>query len=813
MRHFFITAALLCCALTLVAQHAVQGKILDENNQVLQGASIRIEGSSEGKVSNAEGEFFIDKLNDKEYVLLVDFLGYETSSIRTKPAKNILVKMRRKSYGLDEITVKSTRANERSAIAYSNVGAEDISVRNLGQDIPYLLSLTPSFVTTSDAGTGIGYTGFRIRGTDANRINVTVNGIPYNDAESHGSFFVNIPDIASSLSSVQVQRGVGTSTNGAPAFGASINMQTENKLLSPFAELSGTYGSFNTSKYTVKVGTGLLPGKFALEGRISGINSDGFVDRAFSDLKSYYFSAGYFAENTSLKFVSFGGKEKTYQAWNGVDLEMLRLNPLEYKRTYNDIGKYVDDEGNVKFYDNQTDNYTQIHYQLHWIQKLHANLHLNAALHYTDGIGYYEDYKTGRKYYEYGLEPAIVNGTTLSKTDLIRQKWLESDFYGLIFSLNYKKDKLEASFGGGMNRYLCDHTGKVIWVRHPNNFDPRKNWYFNQSTKDDANIYLKANAELIENFFATADLQYRYIYYDMNGQDDKYDGAAGTMRDITQAHDFHFFNPKFGLMYKPNSRNDIYASFSVANREPNRNNYTDAGESDRPTSERLYDLETGYRYQSSRFSASANFYYMKYKDQLILTGKISDIGEPLTSNIPDSYRMGVELIAAYKFSDLLRWNGNMTVSRNKILNFTEEVENYAADWSDLPPWVNHFEKTDIAYSPSIIANSIFTFSYNNFQADIYSTYVGKQYIDNTGNDTRSINPYFVNNLSLSYSHPLKKYLKSIDIQVLINNIFNVEYETNGYVWWTYYLDGQRMNELRHFPQAGTNFLISTTFKF
>ena len=812
MRQFFITFAILLSSTIAFGQHTIRGKVLDENGEALAGSSVILEEISQGKTTGNSGTFIFENLNTDRHTLHVYFLGYEPIRQHVRAGEEIEIRLIRKAFSLDEVIVTSLRANDRSAVAYTNVSAKELSQRNLGQDLPYLLSLTPSFVATSDAGTGIGYTGFRIRGTDANRINITINGIPYNDAESQSSFLVNVPDLASSLSSIQVQRGVGTSTNGAAAFGASINMQTDHVSPKAFAEVSTSYGSFNTNKYTIKAGTGVMDNKLAFEGRVSGINSDGYVDRAFVDMKSYFLSAGYYDENTILKFITFGGKEKTYQAWNGVDLEMVKANPLEYKRTFNEVGMYTDDNGDVKFYDNQTDNYTQIHYQLHWTQKFTQNLHLNASLHYTDGIGYYEDYKTERKYTDYLLIPDSAAGVALKKTDLIRQKWLDNDFYGMTFALNYDKDRIQASFGGAVNRYTCEHYGKILWVRNPNNFDPNKEWYRGNSTKDDMSVYAKINAELFKNFFASADLQFRYVNYQLRGEDDEYDSETGAMRDITQRREFPFFNPKVGITYKPNQNHNMYASFSVANREPNRNNYTDAGPNEQPTSERLYDTELGYQFLSSRFSAGANLYYMRYKDQLILTGKISDIGEPLTTNISDSYRAGIEIMAGWKLSNNFRWDGNLTLSQNKILNFIETVPAYDASWNKIAPIEYSLGKTNIAYSPSVIANSIFTFSHKSFEGGLHSSYVGRQYYDNTSSRARSIDPYFVNNVSLKYTLPFKQYLNGVDFLFLINNLFNVEYSSNAYGWSTYE-DGKRNDTSFYFVQAGTNFLASLTFRF
>lgn len=712
------------------------------------------------------------------------------------------------SISLKELTVSSIRANNNSAVAFTDVSKESISQRNLGQDIPYLLALTPSFVATSDGGTGVGYTWFRIRGTDGNRVNVTINGVPFNDAESHASYFVDMPDFASSLSSVQVQRGVGTSTNGAAAFGASINMQTEGTRLKPYGEISSTIGSFNTNKNTIKAGTGLLKSGFAFDARLSNVKSDGYLDRASSDLQSYYFAGGYYGDKTTLKFITFGGHEKTYQAWYGVVADSLPTN-----RTYNELGKYTDNNGKTKFYDNQIDNYTQTHYQLHWSQTLNQNLHFNATAHYTKGSGYYEEYKEGRKYKEYGLIPDTLAGVALKKTDLVRRKWLDNDFYGITYSLNYETKKVNAVVGGALNRYDGNHFGKVIWVRNAQNLMPDHEYYRSNSLKDEAGIYAKATAELMDKLFGTIDLQYRHINYSLNGLSDKFNENTGKMDDITNVYKFDFFNPKVGLTYQLNSSNSLYGSFAVSNREPSRSNYVDNTKDSLPRPERLYDLELGYRFQSPRFSAGANLYYMKYKDQLILTGKLSEIGEALTSNTPESYRAGIELVAGVKITNWLNWDGNLTLSQNKILNFTEEgVDVYDADWNWLESRNNVLGTTNIAYSPNVIANSLFSCKFNGFTLGLHSNYVGKQYIDNTSDNGRSIDAYFVNNLNVGYELALRK-MKAVQFNLLVNNLFNTQYITNGWTWYSYYMAGERKNDLRFFPQAGINFLASVTLKF
>lgn len=809
MRQIFMTAFMLVWTVMSFGQHVIKGKVIDENGGVLQGATVFIKSENMGKTTDKNGDFVFDGLGKARYTIDVSFLGYENASVQAVVDRELVVRLSRKIFTINEVTVSSLRANDRSAVAYSDVKKEDIAQRNLGQDIPYLLALTPSFIATSDAGTGIGYTGFRIRGTDANRTNITVNGVPLNDAESHGTFFVNMPDFASSLSSMQVQRGVGTSTNGAAAFGASINMQTEGLNAKPYAEISSTYGSFNTNKNTLKAGTGLLHNKFAFDARLSNVTSDGYIDRAWVDMKSYYFSAGYYGEKSTLKFLTFGGNEKTYQAWYGVDPATMETN-----RTYNEAGKYKDVNGVTQFYDNQTDNYTQTHYQLHWLQELTPQLNMNLTAHLTRGKGYYEEYKRNRDFNEYGLLPAIHGADTLSSTDLVRQKWLDNYFYGLTYSFNYSTAKTNLSVGGAVNRYDGDHFGKVIWARYANNLDISKDWYRNKGVKDDANIYVKANSELIENLFLSADVQYRYILYRINGADDKFDYDNNAMRDITQTHDYHFLNPKIGLTYKIDTSNDVYASYSISNREPNRNNYTERAKNEaEPTHETLYDAEAGYRFQSSRFSAGANLYFMNYRNQLILTGKISEIGEALTTNIDKSYRAGIEISLGAKITDWLNWNSNVTLSQNKILNFTESVPVYNDDYELTGFVTDNLGKTDIAFSPNVIANSLFTAKWSNFELGFHSHFVGKQFLDNSYTNIRSIDAYFVNNLSAKYTLNLNK-MKGIDFQLLVNNLFHEKYESNGWVGSEYYEgDPTRYDYIGYYPQAGINLLASVTLRF
>ncbi|MCC8145287.1 MAG: TonB-dependent receptor [Bacteroidales bacterium] len=728
----------------------------------------------------------------------------------------------RNHHNLQEVEVVSTRATAKTPVAYSNMNKEQLNEFNFGQDIPLLLTLTPSVIATSDAGTGIGYTGFRIRGTDANRINITSNGIPMNEAESHGVFWVNIPDFASSLQDLQIQRGVGTSTNGAGAFGASVNMKTENISMQPFGEFNGSYGSFNTAKATFKLGTGKISEHWAFDGRLSSIISDGFIDRASVDLKSYFAQGAYFNDNTLIKFITFGGKEKTYHAWDGVpDYILFPADGSKPDRTYNPSGYMGDDKkGNPLYYDNQTDNYNQTHYQLSLLQMLNPSLNLNVALHYTRGLGYYEEYKTERDLIQYGLKPVVLEDTTLTQSDLVRQKHLDNHFGGMIFSLDYKKDKWEVTLGGGGNYYDGKHFGYVTWIKNYINdedFYPEHEFYRSTGKKFDMNIYLKGNYQLTDPLSLFVDVQYRHIDYKIKGKNDKWDWQIQEMQNLNIHENFNFFNPKAGLFYQLNPSNTLYGSFAVAQREPNRNNYTEATKDEFPKPERLMDYELGYKYNDRNFAAGVNLYFMQYKDQLVLNGKVNEIGEPLTSNVPDSYRMGIELIFGAKITPWLRWDGNVTLSRNKIKEYTEYVTVYAEDGSvEEEQQADYYGTTDIAYSPDIIANSLFSFQYKSWNAGLQSSYIGKQHLDNTGKDDRTIAAYFVNNLRLGYDFKLKG-LKQLSLNLLINNLFNEKYETNGWVWSCYNRneDGSLSPyvEKSYFPQAGTNVMANIVVKF
>lgn len=713
-----------------------------------------------------------------------------------------------KVVNLQEVQIVSTRATSKTPVAFTNVSKEELKKQNFGQDIPFLLSMTPSALTTSDAGAGIGYTTLRVRGTDGTRINITANGIPMNDAESHTLFWVNMPDFASSVKDIQVQRGAGTSTNGAGAFGASVNMQTEGISMQPYAEINASYGSFNAHKETVKFGTGLLKDHWAFDARLSNIGTDGYIDRASVDLYSFYAQGGYFADNTSVKFITFGGKEKTYHAWNYATKEEMK----KYGRRFNSCGMYTDDDGHIRFYKDQTDNYLQMNHQLLLNHTFSAAWNLNAALHYTKGDGYYQEYKEDRSLKEYRLHPFMYDGKEVEKSDLIRQKKMDNHFGGGVFSVNYRNEKLDASLGGALNYYDGWHFGRVIWVKnYIGELLPDHEYYRNKAKKTDGNLYLKANYNLVAGLNAYADLQYRYINYKIHGDNDKYDYNTDGLQKLAVNDHFNFFNPKAGLNWDIDSNNRVYASFSVAQKEPTRNNYTDGNADEYPKAEKLYDYELGYTYRNTWLSAGVNFYYMDYKDQLVLTGELNEIGEAMARNVPDSYRTGVELMLGVKPCRWFQWDINGTLSKNRVKNFTEKL--YEDEWKN-PIEVEH-GNTPIAFSPDFILNNRFSFNHKGFEAALQSQYVSKQYMSNAKQAEQTLDAYFVSNLNLAYTFQLP-HVKSVTVGFTIYNLFNEKYENNGYAGSGYTLkDGkpERYNYAGYAAQAGTNVMGNLSIRF
>nr|WP_315172787.1 TonB-dependent receptor [uncultured Flavobacterium sp.] len=668
---------------------------------------------------------------------------------------------------LDEVLVSAVRVTSKTPVSFSNLTKNEIKSRNLGQDIPILMNYLPSVVTTSDAGNGVGYTGIRVRGSDATRVNVTINGIPYNDSESHGTYWVNMPDFASSLESIQLQRGVGTSTNGAGAFGASLNMLTDSYAKKATGEISNSIGSFNTHKHTVKFSTGLMNDHFEIAGRLSTLKTDGYIDRASSDLKSYFLQGTYVGKTTLIKALAFGGKEKTYQSWNGTDAETLNSD-----RTFNSAGIFTDESGQTRFYDNETDNYQQDHYQLHWNEKLTEKWSTNLAFHYTKGKGFYENYKEDADFSDYGLLPL---GPVVT-TDLIRQKWLDNDFYGTTFSANYKEEKLDVIFGGGYNKYEGAHFGKVIWARFASQSELGDHYYDDFATKTDGTVFAKANYQISEKISLFGDLQLRNVHYKANSYD------TGLVNDS-----FNFFNPKAGLNYTVNDKSTLYLSYARANREPNRTDYE--GENAKP--EKLNDFELGWRFAGDKVKFNSNVYYMAYKDQLILTGKLDDVGSPIRANSEKSYRLGLEVDATISLSEEFIVRPNFTLSSNKNIDLAVEGENYGT--------------TDIAYSPSVIVGNILVYSpVDNLHISWLQKFVGKQYMNNIELPAAKLADYFVTDLNIAYEIKPKSVFNSIVITGLVNNFLDKKYVSNGYMWDVYPY---------YYPQAGINFLAGLTLKF
>jgi len=700
---------------------------------------------------------------------------------------------------LEEVNVNAIRANSKTPIAFTNINKNQIINKNLGQDLPIIVSMSPSLVTTSDAGAGVGYTSLRIRGTDPTRINVTINGIPLNDSESQGVWWVNMPDFSSSLENIQIQRGVGTSTNGSSAFGASINLKTSSFTKSPYFETNNTIGSYSTLKNNLVFGTGLIKNKFSFDGRISKISSDGYIDRASSDLKSLFIQGSYFLEKSVLKAIMFTGQEITYQAWNGVPKKFLDSN-----RTYN---SYT--------YENEIDNYKQTHYQLHYSKELSPLTFFNLSAHYTHGEGYYEQEKLNEEFENYGLENIIFGNDTIDNTDLIRRKWLNNDFGGVIFSLKHKLGKININLGGGINQYSGQHYGNIIWAEYSSNSDINHQYYWNKGEKFDRNIYAKGEYNINSSTNLFVDLQNRKITYSFQGYDNN--GKIGQ-----QEVNHNFFNPKFGLFHSLNQNQAIYASFSVGNKEPNRNDYIESTPKSRPKHETLFDTELGYKINYNETFVFINLYNMKYHNQLVLTGRINDVGAYTRTNINNSFRQGIEIETKHKLNNKMSISGNLSISKNKIKKFTEYIDNWD-NWGQ--DSVVH-ENTDLAFSPNTIFNVITEYKISpKFLVNFSSKYVGKQYIDNTSSNDRMLDDYMVQNLQFTYDFKTS-FVEKCKISLRINNIFNKEYVSNAWVYsfisnnWDpsssdpYVSKNSRngYDMAGYFPEATRNFLLAITIR-
>ncbi|MFZ1331765.1 MAG: TonB-dependent receptor, partial [Flavobacteriales bacterium] len=687
--------------------------------------------------------------------------------------------------------ITALRSGENAPFAKSLVTKDELTKRNTGVDLPYLLELEPSVVVTSDAGTGIGYTGMRIRGTDATRTNITLNGVPFNDPESQGAFLVNLPDLASSVEDIEIQRGVGTSTNGPAAFGATINLRTTSVKKDPWGSVGVSGGSFNSQRYSVSAGTGLIKDRFSLDLRLSSITSDGYVDRATADLKSYFLQGAWVGKKRSLRFITFRGKELTYQSWAGVPREVIDTN-----RTYNEYT-----------YKNEVDNYEQSHYQLIFEEKLAANTTFNFTGFRVDGKGYFENLKASEESPGYFPDPIVVGGDTVPMNDFIIRRWLDNTLLGVNTSLSHRFNGHDLILGGSYSDYRGSHFGEVIWARYSGPFNNDFRYYDNDARKQDCNIYAKLNLKLNESLHLFGDLQMRMVNYDFLGFNDELNSAI-------QNSVFTFFNPKAGVNWRIHEGGRLYGSVAIANREPNRDDFTETTPTSRPTSERMVDYEAGYERRGSRYATGLNLYYMDYTDQLVLTGELNDVGAALRTNVSSSYRAGLELTWVAQFTHWFRWKGNATFSRNRIVGLTEFVD----DWDTGGQVAVNYQETPIAFSPELIAGSELSFLL--WQKDgigmaditLITKYVGQQYLDNSGSADRALYAYIVNDLRMNISLFQRKNAPRVDLNFTGRNIFNELYASNG---WSYSFrtNGERQELVGLYPQAPLNFMCGVTVSF
>lgn len=814
MKKIIVPAMLVMLPFFGIAQISLSGIVINRlTNESLPGASIRILNSFNATISDKSGAFLINNLKPDNCTLVVSFMGFKNDSTTIDLTRNTDLKIALQPSAImtDEVIVYATRANINTPVAHQNLDKKEIAAINFGQDLPVLLGNSISAVATSDAGNGMGYTALRIRGTDMTRINVTINGMPLNDPESHNVFWVDLPDFATSTDNIQIQRGVGTSTNGASAFGASINLQTSQLKTEPYAVLNSAFGTFNTLKNSVSFGTGIFNKHFSMDARISKLSSDGYIDRAISDLLSYYISGAYTSKKDLLRFNIFSGKEKTYQAWNGIPSEVLDTN-----RTYNSMGLYYDNHGIQHYYSNETDNYAQTHFQAIYSHEFSKKLFLNATVHHTIGAGYYEEYResdnladyridpirTDSPFYIIGSDTTFTPDSTINTSDLIRQKHLANTFSGITWAMNYHIDRIQSSVGGSWNTYSGNNFGRVIWSQFMANSEINHEWYRSKALKNDFNIFAKTEYALNARLSTWIDLQFRRIYYSI-------DGIDNDQRDITQNHTFNFFNPKAGISFQPTAGQNMYASLSVANREPNRDNFVDADPAKPvPQPERLYDAEAGYTINTNHVSINVNAYYMYYHEQLVLTGAINDVGAPIMVNVPVSYRAGVELSAKALLTDKLKWEPSVTLSQNKIKSFTEYID----DWDTWGQTAVNHTNTDLSFSPSVTASSSLSwFIIKGLNVNLISKFVGRQYIDNTQSNDRQLDPYFVNNLLFNYT--IKPgFCKEIGFSLMINNILNEKYESNAWVYrYSYENTLQKLDG--YYPQAGINLMAGISIKF
>ena len=765
--------------ITKAQERLLSGKIINQSNEPLSGASIIVKGLNKGVATDVEGNFKL-RLIEGAYTLQISFIGYQSKEqdINLISDDSILIILSSNEFILDEVLVSAVRANSNTPVTFTNFDKKEIAKRNLGQDIPILLNYLPSVISSSDAGAGVGYTYLNVRGSNSERINVTINGIPYNDAESHGTFWVNLGDFASSTENLQLQRGVGTSTNGSGAFGASLNILTDAMVDEAGGETSNSFGSFNTLKHTVKFTTGRINENFELSGRLSNISSEGYVDRAFADLKSYFLQAAYSDSNRLIKAITFGGNERTYQSWYGLDPQQLAENRRQNPYTY----------------ENEVDNYGQNHYQLHWNEIIDHHWSTNLSLNYTKGSGFFEQYKTEENASDF-------NNLIIDGSDLIVRRWLDNDFYVANFNANYSKEDLNIISGVSYSNYKGNHFGEVIWGSHlATNTSIRDRYYFSDALKKDLSFFSKATFKITKKLSGYMDFQGRFVSYQTSG-------LTSDRAPIDVDANFNFFNPKAGFVYRLAEASDLYFSFARAHREPNRNDF----ENGVKTAERLDDFELGWRFQNERLKLNANGYYMNYTDQLVLTGAIDDVGAPIRATSGKSHRLGLELDADYRISNSFSVQPNAAFSTNRNQDFNALVFGELKNLGDTP----------LSFSPGVIMGNRFTYTPSeHFQLAFLSKYVGKQYLSNLGSEVSSLDvleAYFTSDLNLVYKIEPKSVFKSITFTALINNIFNAEYVDRGY-YYAYDYPGANGETVTadgagYYPQATANFLAGVTIKF
>ncbi|HEY0976726.1 MAG TPA: TonB-dependent receptor [Flavobacteriales bacterium] len=784
---------------TLSAQVRLLGTVQDQaGGSPLGFAQVALVEKDLRVVADEAGAFRISGLWTGAYAVRISFVGYTTldTTVQLLQGDNtITFRLRPSTQVLGDATVSALRAGDRAPFARTVVTKEELQRINTGVDLPYLLDLQPSVVVTSDGGTGIGYTAMRIRGSDATRTNITLNGVPFNDQESQGAFLVNLPDLATSAEDIEVQRGVGTSTNGPAAFGASVNLRTTAVRKEAWGLVAVSGGSYNTQRYSVSAGTGLLgasdASKFSFDMRLSSIATDGYIDRATADLKSYFLQAAWIGKDRSLRFITFRGKEITYQAWDGVPREVIDTN-----RTYNGYT-----------YANEVDHYDQTHYQLLFEQRIGTKAALNLTLFRMLGEGYYEQYRADDELSTYGIDPAVIDGDTITTTAIIRRRWLDNALTGANLSADIRLGPHRLVLGGSYSHNDGAHFGEVIWARYAGNGEIRDRYYDNDAQKNDANAFAKLTYAANATVDVYGDMQVRRVDYSFLGFNDALD-------NITQQVDYTFLNPKAGALWRLHEGGKLYASFAVANREPNRNDLEETTPTSRPRSERLFDYELGYERRSGRISAGVNAYYMDYTDQLVLTGELNDVGAALRTNVADSYRAGVELMFAVQPVKRLTWRANATLSRNRVQRFEEYVD----DWDNGGQVLNTYTESDLAFSPALIAGSELGYRFwdhaSKGRADItfITKYVGEQYLDNSASADRMLDAYMVNDLRLNVSLVALKGTKSIDLNLTVRNLFNALYESNGWVY-SYVADGRRQELVGLFPQAPLNVLGGVSVRF